>query len=1423
MARLLFSALLLVLTIPLAAQKLELKKGDHISIIGNNLADRAQHHPHFETLLHARFPEHGLVVRNLGFTGDELKKRDRSSNFGSPDQWLTKNETDVIFAFFGYNAALKGKEQLESFKKDLDQFIVETAGKKYNGESAPRLVLFSPIGREDHDSPHLPEATHYNSDLALYTNVMKEVAAANKVPFVDLFAASMEAYADSRDLLTLNSVHLNAYGYQQLAPAIDGRLFGEHDFSDHARLKKVEAAVRDKNLHWWSRFRTVDGYNVYGGRSGLNWHGQSNADVMKREMEIFDAMTANRDQAIWAAAQGVDHKLDDSNTPPLLETKTNRPGKKEDGSYHYLGGVEAISKMHVHEKLQANLFASEEQFPDLINPVQMAVDTDSRVWVATWPTYPHWNPKEPMNDKLLILPDDDGDGKADQAIVFADQLNSVTGFEFWGGGVLVCALPEILFLKDTNGDDRADVKLRVLQGVSSADTHHSANACVIGPDGGLYFSRGIFNTPNFETPTKTYRPRGSGVYRFDPRTYEVDFVFPIGPNPHGNSFDRFGYQFATDGTSGTGGYVGIGDGTGSHRQFFQKRVRPVPAHGILSSSHFPPEFEGNLLIANAIGFLGVANHTWSWNGSDPTASEVEPIVYSDDPNFRPTDLEVGGDGALYVCDWQNALIGHMQHNMRDPNRDHKHGRVYRFTAKDRPLVKPVKMAGKPIAEIVTHFRAPENGTRYRARLELSGRDTSKVLEVLAKFVKTLDINDPVDAQAMLECLWVHQEHRVPDLGLASATFMAKEPRIRAAVARTAAEWIKVNPALWSWCPLQAADDKDPRVRAEALKGARNLADVRGAEVIFRVASHPMDPHLQHMLDWATRSIKLNEIIDKLSAGNLSLAGERYLIRNSKLDVLLKMERNKAVCFEILHRANVPLADRLDALTKIVEAGKASRVEKLFMTVLKDGPEENLADYAAMLAALPRKELVEELPRIRTLINSKKAALQSGAIAALVNAGESIDEKLRKSTASPEAFSVFLHAVPMIADESARKELYQSLRHFALALPETLRSAAPQADPTIAGVNFEWYGPGSNSAALGSFKPRKPELTGEVEHFTHTVPGHKGDAFALKLTSHLIVTNPGEYTLFVSSDDGSRLYLNGKELINNDGNHGPAEKAGKATLGTGSHEIIVTYFDSGGGDALQVSWQGPGIPKQAIPPAALAKSGGSDLRETIAKTLFTLPANNSDRFEDLLHLLFARRAMPEVMAHLNARPLTDWPKDGLPALADALAQSVPRTPIELRNTPAFKQSLELGKKLLPLLTDDRAAMLKGALSDLDLVMVHFRTIPEKMQYDRTSFTVRAGKAVHLVLSNDDALPHNLVVAKPGTAQEIAEKAVALGAAGPNRHYIPQHDGILHHTKMLNKGETQTLTFKAPAEPGTYDVVCTYPGHSLLMNAKMRVVK
>src|SRR3954471_24536235 len=229
-------AVALMCTIPArgrAANPFTLNQADHICIIGNQLAERMQYEGWLDTLVYARFPRLDLVFRNLGFSGDEIATRLRSKNFGSPDEWLsgkgepiggyqenrlagTNTKADVIFAFFGYNESYAGEAGLAAFKQQLDQWITHTLGQKYNGKSAPRIVLFSPIAHEDLKNPDFPDGKENNVRLALYTRAMSEVAQAGGVRFVDLFTPSAKLYAAAKTPLTINGVHMNANGNRQI-------------------------------------------------------------------------------------------------------------------------------------------------------------------------------------------------------------------------------------------------------------------------------------------------------------------------------------------------------------------------------------------------------------------------------------------------------------------------------------------------------------------------------------------------------------------------------------------------------------------------------------------------------------------------------------------------------------------------------------------------------------------------------------------------------------------------------------------------------------------------------------------------------------------------------------------------------------------------------------------------------------------------------------------------------------------------------------------------------------------------------------------------------------------------------------------------------------------------------------------------------
>lgn len=781
----LLGALLLGAFATPASAQLTLNENDHIAFIGNALPDRMQHDGWLEAYLQCTNPDKQLVIRNLGFSGDQVGYRPRNKNFPDEHEYLTLARADWIFAFFGYNESYH--HDPGQFKKELGQFIKETRERQYNGKSAPKIVLFSPIAHENLNSPNFPDGEENNLWLSIYADAMSRVAELNNVIFVDLYGPSKALFEKTPKPLTINGIHLNADGNKAMARMIVEALQGA---VRDENIDKVRAAVLAKNWCWFNRYRATDGNDVWGSRATLKFvNDQTNFEVLQHELLMLDIMTANRDKVIWKANIGQVALADDSNVPNPVLVETNYVPSVKNGELEYVSPEDAIATFTLAKGMKANLFASEEMFPEFVNPVQLGVDTRGRLWAAVWETYPKWQPDQEMLDRLVILPDENHDGVADKAITFAF-VHNPTGFTFWNGGVIVVSAPNILFLKDTDGDDVADVREILFSGIDSSDTHHTANGLDYGPDGYIYYQRGIFNISNVETPWQTAQLSGtSAMYRFNPRTHRFSMHAANPPNPHGGDFDYWGYQYATDGTGGRAFQVRPdGDGSFKMHKLLEKTVRPVASSGIISSLHFPPENNGNYMILNCIGFLGIKQYQLDRSDGEVWGTETEDLLVSSNGNFRPSDFVFGDDGALYVADWANPLIGHMQHNVRDPTRDHEHGRIYRLTVEGRPLQESVKIEGESIEALLDVLKHPVNGVRLRARIELSERDSKKVVAATQKWVMQFDAMKKEDAHHLLEALWLHQQHNVVNETLLEVLLNSPEPHARRAAERVRHMW-----------------------------------------------------------------------------------------------------------------------------------------------------------------------------------------------------------------------------------------------------------------------------------------------------------------------------------------------------------------------------------------------------------------------------------------------------------------------------------------------------------------------------------------------------------------------------------------------------------------------------------------------------------
>jgi mono/diheme cytochrome c family protein/glucose/arabinose dehydrogenase len=863
-----------------AAELIEPAQGASIAIVGGGQGERLLRHPYFEAELQHRFAGRNLVIRNLCDDGDTPGYRDHSgrnsplaypgaeklyplskakdiwgsgqagSGFAATsDQWLAGIKADVIIAWFGYAESFNGAAGIAAFRKDLEGWLDHTARQKYNGKAAPQVALLAPLPLDERTAPRHVDVKAANANLALYAKAIREVAVARGLAFVDLFAQSQEFYLAAKEPLTRDGFVLEAAGQALLASKL-AAVFAPG--SPKGDASAVAAAVQDKNWYWEKLFKIPNGVHVFGRRNK-----PFGPDNYPAEIDKLAELLAIRDRAIWAAATGekFDVAAADSKTKPLPEVKTNySSSNKKNGSPNYLKGVEAVKTLAVPAGYKVELFASEETFPELAKPVRIAFDNRGRLWVATLPSYPAWRPGDAKpDDKIIILEDADGDGKADKQTVFARGLHLPLSFEFAPEGIYLSQSSHLELLRDADGDGIADKREVILSGFDDHDTHHAIHAFQSDPSGAFYMGEGTFLHSHVETAYGVERSTNGGWFRYSPQRRQLERTARLSiPNPWGMAFDAYGQDFFADTSDPNIRWlspgtmkVPFGEFAPLPRNLVPKAhmVRPTAGLEFVSSRHFPDDVQGDILINNTIGFLGTKQHAVAEDGTGFNLTFRQNLIQSTDGNFRPVSMQFAPDGSLYVADWHNVLIGHMQHSARDPLRDHTHGRIYRITYPARPLVKPPVIAGASIDELFANLTLPEDRARSRTRLELRGRPADDVLAGLQRWLGSLAVTDVDLERHQLEGLWVSWGLDLVDVSLLNKLLVAKDHRVRAAAVRV----LRYNTTVVAdheALLLRAAGDVHGRVRLEAVNAASWLGKETALAVLAEARRHAVDDWLK---------------------------------------------------------------------------------------------------------------------------------------------------------------------------------------------------------------------------------------------------------------------------------------------------------------------------------------------------------------------------------------------------------------------------------------------------------------------------------------------------------------------------------------------------------------------------------------------------
>jgi putative heme-binding domain-containing protein len=348
---------------------------------------------------------------------------------------------------------------------------------------------------------------------------------------------------------------------------------------------------------------------------------------------------------------------------------------------------------HLPPGFEAQLVASE---PDIGKPMNMAFDARGRLWITQSREYPF--PVLPVEkkgrDKILVLENFDKNGRAQKITTFVEGLNIPIGLYPYQDGVIAFTIPKIHFFRDTDGDGRADTDEVLLSGFGyQKDTHGLTSNFRRGFDGCIYADHGFNNDSTVVgRDGSTIKMNSGNCYRFFPDGTHVEQHSFGQVNPFGLMFDSLGDLWSADCHSSPtyvllrgGYYPSFGkpnDGLGFAPNICTHSHGSTAIAGMVyyDDDQFPPEYRNNTFIGNVMT-CRINRDSYEVHGSTRIAKEEPDFLSSDDPWFRPVMLEFGPDGAIYMADFYNRIIGHYEVPLNHPGRDRERGRIWRIVYK----------------------------------------------------------------------------------------------------------------------------------------------------------------------------------------------------------------------------------------------------------------------------------------------------------------------------------------------------------------------------------------------------------------------------------------------------------------------------------------------------------------------------------------------------------------------------------------------------------------------------------------------------------------------------------------------------------------------------------------------------------------------